>query len=99
MCLAGYVCCRQEGPQSLGSDQVSDLLSLSQQLAGGDTVRLTRQPVQVTPSDQDYPQHLIPVIRCRISQEARVWGQVRHLTEESAAGDTRESGAAGSSAE
>ena len=41
----------------MGSDQVSDILSLSQQLAGEDTVRITRQPVQVTWSYQEFPQH------------------------------------------
>ena len=81
----------------MGSDQVSDILSLSQQLAGEDTVRITRQPVQVTWSYQDFPQHNTFWFRCRISQEKK--GQVRHLTEESAAGGMPGSGAVGSPAE
>ena len=50
VCLAGYVCCRQENSQSIGENQVTDIVELSHQLAGEDTVRITRQPVQVTHS-------------------------------------------------
>ena len=56
VCLAGYVCCHQEKHQSISSDQVTDILELSQQLAGEDTVRNTRQPVQVT-SGRSEPGH------------------------------------------
>ena len=56
MCLAGYVCCLQEKHQSISSDQVTNILDLSYQLAGEDTVRITRQPVQVT-SRRSEPGH------------------------------------------